>query len=417
MPGGFLEGVGGVVTSASVRRARSAFLSLSSGRIDEIDGRQVPARDTQLHARERPVGGGDLEAHPLHGDGTVALALLARDLHAEGPPEGLGAGAVAADVGAFEVALKRRLAELTVDRAVVLLLDPRLGGPVEQLQGEHRLALEHGHEAVLDPGPEVLLLGVLLGAVGQGRVVQDAEPLQPLDHLGGGHRAAAVTDRGAWHLALLDPLAEAVDQILGVLLVLVPLRVGAHARAVVEDAEQMGGLELSGGGDHLPPALVEVVVPERVDVRELVGACLTRHHFRGLAALAPPTARATLAHQAMVLQEAAHRRVAHHRTERGVLLHQDGEVVAVELVAPPRMVPVLLRERRRESRRHARMRPRVLGHLALERADRIGLVPRQVVHPLDRLVREVDRLARRRMLPRLARQLADAALELALLRG
>jgi hypothetical protein len=79
-----------------------------------------------------------------------------------------------------------------------------------------------------------------------------------------------------------------VDEIFAVLLVLVPLRVAAHARAVVEDAKQMGRLELAGGGDDLPPAVVEVVVPERVDVRGLIGARLARHHL-ALAALAAPT--------------------------------------------------------------------------------------------------------------------------------
>ena len=57
---------------------------------------------------------------------------------------------------------------------------------------------------------------------------------------------------------------------------------------------------------------------------------------------APPAQTTFLAHEAVVFQEATHRRVAHHRADRRVVLHHDGEVVVVELVAPPRVIPVLL---------------------------------------------------------------------------
>ena len=160
---------------------------------------------------------------------------------------------------------------------MVLLLDPRLRRAVEQLEGELGLALEHGHEAPLDLGPEVLLLAVLLGGVRQRQVLDDAEALEALDGLGGDHRRAVVAEQRARQAALLERLREAVDERLGVLVVQVPLHVAAEPRAVVEDAEQIRGLPLPRRGEHVPLALVEVEVPEAVDVRDLVRARLARH--------------------------------------------------------------------------------------------------------------------------------------------
>ena len=67
---------------------------------------------------------------------------------------------------------------LAVEAAVVLLLDPGLRGAVEQLEGELGLALEHGHEAPLDLGPEDLLFPVLLWGCRQGDVLDDGEALE-----------------------------------------------------------------------------------------------------------------------------------------------------------------------------------------------------------------------------------------------
>ena len=67
--------------------------------------------------------------------------------------------------------------------------------------------------------------------------------------------------------------------------------------------------------------------------------------------------------------------------------------------------------------RHARMRvPACLGTLRSSARTGSGSVPRDVVHPLDGLGRQADGLARGRMLPRLARELVDAAGKLARLR-
>src|SRR5580693_4465172 len=90
--------------------------------------------------------------------------------------------------------------------------------------------------------------------------------------------------------------------------------------------------------------------------------------------------------------------------------------IAMELIAPARMLVILALDLRPERRRHTPMRACVLGDLPLQRAERVGLAAREVVHPLDRLVGEANRLARRRMLPRRGSKLADSAAQVAGLR-
>src|SRR5262249_60555223 len=117
--------------------------------VDELDARQVPARDAEPEVAQGAVGRGDLEAHALHRDGAVTRSLRACDLHAEGAPEGFGVRTVPADIRSFEVTLDRGLAELGVDRTVILLLDPRLCRGIEQVEGEVRDPFEHRHAAAL----------------------------------------------------------------------------------------------------------------------------------------------------------------------------------------------------------------------------------------------------------------------------
>src|SRR5271170_6249412 len=384
-------------------------------RVDQMDIRQVPSCDAEPETRQRPVGRRDLEAYTLYRDRAVAAALRARDLHAKRPPERLGARAITTYIGTFEIALDGCLLELAVDRMVILLLHPRLRRGVEQSQGEHRLAFEHGHESALDQGPEVLLFPVLLGRVRQRQILHDTEPLDPLDGLRGFHRRAVVAEQCTRRTSLLDPLRETVDQVRGVLALQVPLRVAAHPRAVIEQAEEIRCLPLPRRRKHLPLALMEVEVPERIDMLVFVRTRLARYHLRltPLTLAAPPLA---LAQESMILHEAAHRTIARHRTQRRILLHQDSEVVVMELITPARVLLILARQRRRQRGRDARMRARVLGHLALERAEGVLLSARRVVHALDRLAGEAERLARGRMLPRPPGELVDAAGKLAGLR-
>ena len=74
--------------------------------------------------------------------------------------------------------------------------------------------------------------------------MDDAEALEAFGGLGGEHGRAVVGEKRARQSALLERLREAVDERLGGL-VEVPLQVAAEARAVVEDAEELGLLPLA----------------------------------------------------------------------------------------------------------------------------------------------------------------------------
>src|SRR5271157_4650407 len=58
----------------------------------------------------------------------------------------------------------------------------------------------------LDRAPERLLLGILVRAVGQRGLVQDAEAAEPLGDLGGRHGCAIVAQAGTRQAALLKRL-------------------------------------------------------------------------------------------------------------------------------------------------------------------------------------------------------------------
>jgi hypothetical protein len=161
-------------------------------RIDQLDARQVPAGNVHGGAQQRAIGGGNLIANAGEGKGAVAAALLAGDLHAEDTPELVTRWAGAAHSRACEPAVEWGLAGLIVYTTVVLLLDPGLGGAVEQLESELGFALEHGHEPSLHLRPEDLLFAILLGCLRQGCVVLYGKALESTTGLGGDHRSTVV---------------------------------------------------------------------------------------------------------------------------------------------------------------------------------------------------------------------------------
>jgi hypothetical protein len=79
----------------------------------------------------------------------------------------------------------------------------------------------------------------------QGEVLQDRQPLEALLSFSGEHCGAVVAEHSTRQAALLERLAQAVDEGLGVLWIEVPLGVAAEAGVIVEDAEQDGALPLA----------------------------------------------------------------------------------------------------------------------------------------------------------------------------
>ena len=268
---------------------------------------------------------------------------------------------------------------------------------------------EHRHQPALDLGEEDLLLAVLLGRLRQRGVVLDRQALEALGSLGGEHGRAVVAEQAARQAALREGLAQAMDEALGVTVADVPLQVAAQARVVVDHGEQGGVGPLAAGGQDLAPGLVEVAVPQPMHVGHLEEPALARHEA-GVLLVAP---RAAVLAQPVMLHVAAHRGVARQDAQRRLLAPQRHQVVVDQLVAPARVLLAQGPDRLGHRHRHAGMRARVLGHLALERPDRVLLVASAVVPALEGLEAEADGLARRRVTPRPRRQLRDARGQLA----
>ncbi len=245
-------------------------------------------------------------------------------------------------------------------------------------------------------------------------MVDDAEALEPLHGLGGGHGRAVVGQEGARQTAFLKGLREGMDKRLR-RFVQIPLEVAAKPRAVVEDAEQLRFLPLAIARQDGPRALVEVQVPEAVHVRDLVRACLARLERLAIRALAVTTLAG--AQKALALHESAHRRVAGHRPEARVFAGERDEVVVMQLEAPARVVAVLARDRLDERGAQAWVRAGVRGHLAREHSQGIVGGASDVPPALEGLEREADRLARGGVPPRALGELRDARFELAVVGG
>ena len=130
--------------------------------VDEVDEAEVPAGVTNLDARQMPVAVGQLEAAPLDHDGSVAFALHAVIGTCEGEAQRIAVGAGPCHLGTREEARDGGLADLGVDLAVGLVLDPGLRRLVEERQRQIGHVLQHGDQPALDRTPERLLLGVLV---------------------------------------------------------------------------------------------------------------------------------------------------------------------------------------------------------------------------------------------------------------
>ena len=162
--------------------------------IDEMDEAEIPAGVADLDAVEMSITVRHLEAAALDDDGAVALLVGAMSAAREGEAQRVAIGTRPRDIGPGKKARDRCLADLSMGFAVVLVLGPGLGGLVQEAQGEVRHVLQHGDQPALDRAPERLLLGVLIGAVGQRGMVQDAQTGEPLRDLRGCHCGAVVAE-------------------------------------------------------------------------------------------------------------------------------------------------------------------------------------------------------------------------------
>jgi hypothetical protein len=400
-------------TAVGVLRAiqRIQRAQYGAGRlVDQRDVPEVPGRVAHRDARELTVAVRDLEAVAVETDRAVRAALGAADIAAKGAPQRRRRRTGTAHGRAGEKARERGLAGLGVHGVVVLQLDPRLRRLVQEWQGQLADAFEHRQQAPFDLRPEHFLLRVLVRAVGQRGGLVHAETQQALPRFGREHRRAIVHQRGAGQAALLEGLREPVHERLRE----VPLRVTAQARAVVEHAEQDRRHARPVGPEHWARAMVEVEMPQAVDVLGFVAAHLPLREAR-LGARGPGRAarsQAPPAHQPVSVQHAAHGRVRRHRAEPRVLLDADREIIGVEPGAPARMLVVLGAKHARERVADGPRAALILADLAPQDADRIDAFALGLVEPaLDRREREAGRLPRDGVLPRLIGERGERRLQ------
>src|SRR5262249_6173210 len=95
--------------------------------VDQIDRPQVPARVAHVPRFDVAIARGDLEAAALEADRSIRAALAASRLGAEDSPQMLARRTRTAHIRTRDPARDRRAADLRVDLAVVVELDPGLG--------------------------------------------------------------------------------------------------------------------------------------------------------------------------------------------------------------------------------------------------------------------------------------------------
>ena len=246
-------------------------------------------------------------------------------------------------------------------------------------------------------------LAVLIRAVRHGLGMDDAEAVQSLLDLAGGHRRTVVGHQRPGQPALHQRLAQPVDEDLGGLGE-VPLEVAAEAGVVVEEAEQDGRLPLAGGGQHPALAVMHIGVPQSVTARDLVAQHLARFDRASLGLARHGSAPAP-AHQPQRAHHPGQRRVRRHRPQRRVGIDTHLQVVVVQLRRPRRMVAVLLAQLSDKRRRHRPHASGVGARACAKRPDRVLVrCPRAIEPPLDRRGGETHRPLAAGVLPVLVRQ-------------
>ena len=307
-----------------------------------MDITEIPARITEMNAGEMTEASGDFEADTRQRDGSITAALSARAFLAKRQTQGLDGRALAADIRRFEEAFQRSLAGLGMDPALVFHFDPGLGRLVQKIQRQVSVIFQHRQQASLDLPPEGFLLAVLVGRVRQRCLVNNAQTLESLFGFGGDHGRTVVGENRTGQAAFQECLAKAVNQVLGGLAP-IPLRMTGEAGVVVQNAQQLRLHPFSFGAEDLVRAFMEIQMPQRIHMRDLVAA-----HF---AAFQPALGLLAARRQFSTRSQCAKPTVAFHVADNGgirrhaavVRIGYDDstQIVDVKLIAPTLMRRVL----------------------------------------------------------------------------
>ena len=117
-----------------------------------------------------------------------------------------------------------------------------------------------------------------------------------------------------------------------------------ESRVVIQDAEQYRIHPLAVGEQHAQGAMMKIQMPKSVNVFALVTADLPGFIAKLSRLSAGTVARppASTLEQPVALHITPQRGVRRHGAGLGLLFHQHGQVVTVELVTPTGVLPVLL---------------------------------------------------------------------------
>ena len=166
--------------------------------------------------------------------------------------------------------------------------------------------------------------------------------------------------------------------------------------------------------------MMKIQMPEGVDIFAFIGADLPVLE----PLLGPLRAGAVGRAAAGVLEETAafhvpeHDRIGRHRAQGGLLFHDHGQIIGVQLVTPTGMLVILDREHFPLRRTERRMLALIGANPAGERAHRIGFRAERPIKPaLDGRTAKLDPLAMDRMAPLLVRQFLEFAAQFAPWRG
>ncbi len=174
-------------------------------------------------------------------------------------------------------------------------------------------------------------------------VIHNPEPREALLGFPCHHGTPIVVDERPRQPTLLKRLAQPVAQFLRPF-AQVPLRVAAQSRTIVQGAQEQGIRPLAVLQQDPQGTVVEVQVPQPVDVFGLEAA-----HFpvfkTPLRHLRSRTMRRSATRplkEAVGLHEARNAGVGRAPAKRWLLLRRRGQIVRVQLVAPTRMLPELV---------------------------------------------------------------------------
>ena len=240
-----------------------------------MDHAQVPGSVAHREFLHVSKAGGNFETNAFQAQGAIAATLGSGLFLCECQSQLLRRRAGLGDVFIVEKTIQRSLACFRVDLAIILQFDPGQRGFVELVQSQINHAFEHGQKPPFDLAPKRLLLPILIRGICQCVFKVDAQTSEPLLGFSGDHGRTVVKKKGSGQIPLLKRLAATVAEFPGSF-GQIPLEMAAEPGMVVEYPQQNGIHPLAVDSGHTQGAVMEIQMPEPVDIFVFIAADLPR---------------------------------------------------------------------------------------------------------------------------------------------